>query len=542
MNPRSVSDRSRRSFLGRLTGAVVAASASPLTTPATSAAEEPEASLHETRASRAFRIRVEAARFQRSRPEAVQITNGDEARYPNRIGSYSKGLPHDARGEVDPAAYNSLLTALRSGRPEDFERIVMGGSARLTNPQAGLAFTLEGPDAAALAQRPAPAFSSAEEASEMAENYWMALARDVPFSDFGTHPLTLAASADLSRMSDFRGPKRGGRVTPETLFRGGVSGDLVGPYLSQFMMLETPFGAELVDRRMHCPVPGDDHMTAYPEWLAIQNGAAPTGTAQFDPVRRYIRNGRDLGEWVHVDVLFQAYFNALLILFDLGAPFDPGNPYADSRTQAAFGTFGPPYMASLLCGVAREALKEVWHQKWFVHRRLRPEAFAGRVHNHRTRAASYPIHPDILRSTSLDEVQRRHGTFLLPMAFPEGCPTHPSYGAGHATVAGACVTILKALFSESFVIPEPVEVSADGLSLAPFSGPELTVGHELNKLAANVAVGRNIAGVHWRSDAVQSLKLGEELAIRYLADERRTFNERFGGFSLRRFDGTPITI
>ncbi len=41
------------------------------------------------------------------------------------------------------------------------------------------------------------------------------------------------------------------------------------------------------------------------------------------------------------------------------------------------------------------------------------------------------------------------GNALLPMAFPEGSPTHPAYGAGHATVAGACVTILKAWFDES---------------------------------------------------------------------------------------------
>jgi hypothetical protein len=199
-------------------------------------------------------------------------------------------------------------------------------------------------------------------------------------------------------------------------------------------------------------------------------------------------------------------------------------------------------MASVLCGVAREALKEVWYQKWFVHRRLRPEAFGGRIHNHKTGAARYPIHRDILDAQALAEVQGRHGTFLLPMAFPEGSPTHPAYGAGHATVAGACVTILKALFDESFVIPDPVEASADGLSLVPFSGPALTVGHELNKLAANVAVGRNIAGVHWRSDAAESLKLGEAVAIRYLKDERRTFNERFQGFRLRKFDGTPITV
>jgi hypothetical protein len=40
---------------------------------------------------------------------------------------------------------------------------------------------------------------------------------------------------------------------------------------------------------------------------------------------------------------------------------------------------------------------------------------------------------------------------LLPMAFQEGSPMHPSYGAGHATVAGACVTILKAFFDGDVV-------------------------------------------------------------------------------------------
>jgi hypothetical protein len=128
------------------------------------------------------------------------------------------------------------------------------------------------------------------------------------------------------------------------------------------------------------------------------------------------------------------------------------------------------------------------------------------------------------------------------MAFPEGSPTHPAYGAGHATVAGACVTILKAFFDESFVLPQPVEASADGLSLTPYSGPPLTVGGELNKLASNIALGRNIAGVHWRSDATESLRLGEEVALRFLREERACFNERFDGFSLTRFDGASIIV
>src|SRR5258705_4787428 len=99
------------------------------------------------------------------------------------------------------------------------------------------------------------------------------------------------------------------------------------------------------------------------------------------------------------------------------------------------------------------------------------------------------------------------GNALLPMAFPEGSPTHPAYGGGHATVAGACVTILKAWFDESFVIPDPVVPNHQGTALVAYTGPDarsLTVGGELNKVAANIAIRRNIAGIHCRTDSNQS--------------------------------------
>jgi hypothetical protein len=80
------------------------------------------------------------------------------------------------------------------------------------------------------------------------------------------------------------------------------------------------------------------------------------------------------------------------------------------------------------------------------------------------------------------------------------------------------------------------------MSLVPYSGPTLTVGGELNKLASNVATGRNIAGVHWRSDAAESLKLGEAVAISILEEQRMICNESFEGFSLTKFDGTTITV
>src|SRR4029434_3100349 len=144
------------------------------------------------------------------------------------------------------------------------------------------------------------------------------------------------------------------------------------------------------------------------------------GPDRFDPQGRYIRNGRDLAQYVHVDALYQAYLTACLILLDLGVPVDPGNPYATSTTQDAFGTWGGPHILSLVTEVATRALKAVWYQKWFVHRRLRPEAFGGLVDHVRTGAAAYPLHPESLDSAALDAVFQQYGSYLLPQAYPEG--------------------------------------------------------------------------------------------------------------------------
>ena len=168
---------SRRALLG---GLVTAAVASAM--PARPEAAASGSGTEHQRSARALQVRLEAARFEQQFPLAAHPSNGDEDRFFNRIGNYSKGLPHDHRGEVDRVAYESMLTALATGDPADFERITIGDGARLVNPQAGLAFDILGPDSHALGMAPPPAFNSAEQAGEIAENYWMALARDVPFA------------------------------------------------------------------------------------------------------------------------------------------------------------------------------------------------------------------------------------------------------------------------------------------------------------------------------------------------------------------------
>jgi len=100
---------------------------------------------------------------------------------------------------------------------------------------------------------------------------------------------------------------------------------------------------------------------------------------------------------------------------------------------------------------------------------------------------------------------------------------------------------LKAWFDESFVIANPVQPLRTD-SLGALFRASLTVGGELNKLASNVAQSRNMAGVHWRSDAVEAIKLGETVAISILRDQRPTYNENFRGFSLTKFDGTTVVV
>lgn len=497
------------------------------------------------RALQAFSNRMGAAQAELNIRTPNEVTNGDEQRFPNHIGNYSKGLAHNNIGEVLPSSYASFLRAVNSGRSALFDQIQMGGNVPLVDPQCGLAFDLEGADSHQLAIGTPPSVASQQIADTAVESYWMALCRDVNFSQYGQEPLTQAAIAELNSLPEFRGPKP---VTPQTLFRGFTAGDVAGPYVSQFLLLPFSYGAVPVTQLLATYVPGVDYMTDQASWLAVRNGQGPFGSNQADPNPQHMRNGRGLGAYVHVDVLFEAYFNACLVLVDQGAPLDAANPYANSRNQTGFGTFGPPHLKTLVAEVAQRALKAVWYQKWFVHRHLRPEEYGGLVHMTKTKQANYPVHSDVLHSEALSRIFAKHNSYFLPHAFPEGCPQHPSYGQGHSTVAGACATIVKAWFDDLAPLASVPgitisQASEDGFSLVPYTGADganLTIGGEMNKLAANIGVGRNHAGVHWRHDYVDSLPLGEAVAIAMLRDMGNCWNQPFEGFSFTKFDGTRI--
>ncbi|MCP5242068.1 MAG: vanadium-dependent haloperoxidase [Burkholderiales bacterium] len=514
------------------------------------------------------------------------------------------------RSAIDEGYVDAFTTSVPSAR--DKQR-------QWEAPTAGLVYELQGPDSHAVTMPPAPALGSTELAYELAEVYELALLRDQPLSDFSATETNTDIANSLTRLNnigyDLTGkdgrPRKnvGGNITAQTAFRGSSPGVENGPYLSQFMLLGNKsvagednvtngiirYGALNADQRVPVAKDGTDFMTKWDDWLKVQNGVDTqkgNETAIFgaptDVTRRFISTPRDLATYVHYDALYEAYLNACLILLGMGAPTDPGfnklsgqgtlhwnslNPDTPSiitryfeiheREAGGFALWGGPHILTLVTEVATRALKAVRYQKFNIHCRLRPEALAGRIEKAGQIAADFPavgglftqLEATIQETVNAVQMRNSSNTKLLPMAFQEGSPMHPSYGAGHATVAGACVTILKAYFDTSAVLvrrdgntvfahyekgdtPVAYVPNDGGSALTDVNdGTYLTLEGELNKLAANISIARNMAGVHYFSDYYDSLRMGEKIAIGILEEQALCYKTDPFVLSVTTFDG-----
>jgi hypothetical protein len=510
------------------------------------------------------------------------------------LGSFHKTLPHNKYGEVCGEPFAKLKAAAATGT--GFEGIDPGGERnpgdgtfKLTNPRAGLAMDRLIHHPTKYEMPPAPRVDSDTTAAEMTELYWMAMLRDVPFNMFesaasaATDDVNDAFATALADTSDPGRLKPGTDVpgsadafapfTSQTLFRLGLPGDDVGPMLSQFFVRPIGFGTQTIDTRQRPYKTGSDYLVQFDDWLKAQksgkdaNGQGYSDANEdhadfFEPDIRYISTMRDLARFVNKDALHQAYFNAALILLSGGAKWTAGNPYVDcgllAERESGFGVLGGPHILALVSEVATRALKAVWNQKWQVHLRLRPEAYGGLLHVQECGAdvegankkRAYGLPSWVKNTEAAKAIFKKHHGYLLPMAFTPGSPAHPAYGAGHATVAGACVTVLKAYFAMTKpgkdcdgkpvekLIPFNTLVERDlpygakpnirccvtgemngvweRFALSNHTAGKLTIEGELNKLAQNVAMGRSIGGVHWRTDNTRSLVLGEALAAEML--------------------------
>lgn len=471
-----------------------------------------------------------------------QKTNKDLECYKDKRGSYSKALAHKSDGMVQKNSFESMIHALKSGNPQKFNQIILGGARHLQDPQAAYAYSLEGADAAAYIIKAAPSLTSAQAAGEMVELYWGALLRDVPFNQYSTNATAAAAIANLNTLFDFKGPKIGGVVTPQTLWRTGFPGVIDGPYISQFLYQPIPDHGVPVQQLYFPYITATDYLTNVPDLLLVQNGGSTGQMNMFQGSPEYIFTGRDMGTYVHHDYSSEAYVNAALILLGYGsAALDPNNPYFSNATQDGFATYGAPAVIAMINTACETALKAACYQKWMVHLRLRPEYFGFLVQDQIVNGKNFHLNNQLISSPALTDIFGLYGTYLLPQMYPEGCPTHPSYPAAHAVIAGACITILKAFFNENFVIPSPVQPNVSNTGFDPYVGT-LFVGNELNKLGSNIGMGRNFAGVHYRSDVIEGMKLGEKIGISVLTDEGYLYNENFIGYSLTLLNGTTILV
>jgi hypothetical protein len=500
------------------------------------------------RVPRSFALRTETAGHDAFVPPPAQIDNGDEARYADKSGTYTKGILQTGVGLVDLAAYQTFKKALDSGDPADFEAIKLGGPRTLNGPQGGLAFYLECLDSSQFAVPPAPALASEDYATELVELYWASLLRDVAFTHYSSDPIAVQAANELSSMPSYQGPRdASNKVTPDLLFRGKAAGETIGPYLSQFLLQDTSLGALPITQKYVTFKKNIDFMKDPTTFLQVQNGIS-TGLLLQPDAPLFLHDGRGLAAYTHSDVLYQAYFIAYLVLNTINAPLNPGNPYHGSKTQNGFGTMGQPDIAATLTAVAREALNAVWYQKWYVHLRHRPESGGAIVHLLKIGEGNTiegHVSATVLNSQAVQSSFTTNNSFFLSQAFPEGSPTHPAYPTGHGTVAGACITVLKFFFDGGFFVPNPKVPSTDGTTLNNYTGSDagkLTVNGELHKLASNISFGHGIhAGIHWRSDTDTSIELGEAVALSFLQDRARAYNEKFT-VKLTKLDGSIATI
>jgi len=497
------------------------------------------------RRGQAYRKRLAAAVADRKAKTPLHANNGDENLYPNGIANFTKGFLHDDLGIVDPNAYAAYRAAIRSGKRADFDALVTGGIP-LVDPQAGLAYDLETCDASQNAIPPFATLNSPALAAQMIETYWLALNRDVPFSQWGGDSTIAAACNELSALPAYTGPTIGGKVTPQCVFRGFTAGDIMGPYVSQFFLQPFTYGVLPFVGYM-TTLPGD-FGTHPSSWLSLQNGVPPSAGANSNPNLRYLGTGRDLAEYVHNDILYQEYLNAALMLMTMKAPLNSGNPYFSLQSESGFITFGLPMVEVMVAEVIARAIKNAWFQKWFVHRMARPEETAGLVHYMKTAGKNFFLDSSVLNSNAAATVHDRTGNYFIPMSYPEGCPLHPSYPSGHATAAGAAATVLKWFFDDTTPISRlatPLTTTDNGSKPVAYTGADadlITVGGEINKLGANVGWGRIFAGIHWREDIKQGMLLGETVAINFLRDQAHLYNENYAGFTFTKFDGTKITV
>ncbi|MEO4040545.1 hypothetical protein AAFN47_02950 [Hoeflea sp. CAU 1731] len=389
-----------------------------------------------------------------------------------------------------------------------------------------------------------------------------------------------------------------GRVSVDALLSGATCGG--ENWLSQFFLIgsggcerhpeRTPScglisaGAYSIDQRIAAPVACIDYLTNWHDWLRSQNGAKAAASHAASDRIRFVSTPRDLSACSRWNPAHQPFVNAALILLGNNAPCDPGLMLGNKGLSSSWGF---TEINRLLGDAVLQATRAVRRQQYQVHRRGRPESLAAMLsleangegrHLGEARKsiqlmlndlgagqpddASRPgVLLDWISQLNADRNDRKprgfealfsvdpNRNYLLPIAWPDGAPMSPSYGSLRAAIAGACVTVLKAVFDMKVTYTRatgakhhyaPSALSGKRLEILGNS-LGVTLEGELNKLASNIAIGDRFAGVHFHSDCYESLRLGECLAVGILQEHLLEYGFAMS-MSFTGFDGDRITI
>lgn len=467
-------------------------------------------------------------------------------------------------------------------------------NAKLANPLSSLATLLVGATQGVLNVDNVPYLSSPAAASEMVELYAQVIARDIPFIDYAIDPtiIRLLNSSHLNNKFVIANLKYAPSnattpLTSKTIFRGRNYGDIIGPYISQLLYLNFRAGALNSIQKYLVPPTRDEALdqnirnewgVSLEETINIQNvnlNLLPPVTPNTYFVPKFIYSGRSLAEAVHNDAIYQFFYQSALLLSSLGAQNNSGWPVSTNQSTFITGN-GPASLLCILADATGYALKHAFYWKWQHFRKLRPDAFGLWIHDVKSGLVAnennFDISNIILDNQVLDDNVKinakwipNNDSYTLSQTYREGSPMHPAYVSGHAIIAGVCATILKIFFdgeqkwlslpgiisgSQSGIANSVVQANSDGSELVAYNDNDsidVTVGGEINKLAFNVAMGRNWAGIHYRSDADQGIQLGEQVAFYYMQDIMSTMVENDANgdapvISFRKFDGNQTSI
>lgn len=482
---------------------------------------------------------------------------------------YTKCREGDNR---NPAMSTYVDLAIDYDDPQ-LDALPTGGGRAHVEPNAAIQYATEGIDPHMGVMPPAAGYGTDELAASMLTLYWMAHFRDVPLLNIGNQDAWLDYFGELGSVYNDDYPW----VNWNHTLRGGFWGTHDGPYINQFYLHEVEFGNMQFEPTVKAApqrdfaindtdepgLPKADFLppatTGGPSATQMRDGytggAEPGGNnpkpryIARDASERWITTGRDLATLVRDEPSYQHYYMAALQLASWGAQPSTSDGEALPPNQGDAGSpaggmryvnYGGAGLIDLLARVAKNALNAAWYQKWLVHLRQRPESIGVDLENGNPALQSgetQALPPALLNSQTrsgyaVSRIQNDTGFAYLPQAYPEGAPAHPAYPSGHSTIAGACVTVLKALFDDGQVgsLPaftrssnpletreQPDTIGGSRNNYTNFDGA-LTIHGELNKLAENVGVGRMWAGVHYWDDHVWGARLGEQIGVATLID------------------------